>query len=77
MNDSIENKTQIKPSLTANASEEDKTRFAPMKKTAIEDDERTRIQLSKPKNTTPSSDRTRFIPQQKVNPNLMSSDIFG
>lgn len=77
MNDSIENKTQIKPSLTANASEEDKTRFAPMKKTAIADDERTRIQLSKPKNTTPSSDKTRFIPQQKVNPNLMPADNFG
>jgi serine/threonine protein kinase len=65
MNDSNENKTQVKPSLTREQSGDDKTRFAAAKKPALELDEKTRIQPAKRPNNEPLSDKTQFSPQKR------------
>lgn len=71
MNDSIDNKTQIKPSLIKNMREDDKTRFAPVKKDTAIDDEKTRIQLAK-QHSEHNPDKTRFMPQQQAYRNAAS-----
>ncbi len=65
MSDANENeKTQVKPASSSANQEDDKTRFAQPKKAAA-DDERTRIQSPRQPVVEQSSDKTRFIPQQK------------
>lgn len=62
MNDSIDNKTQLKPSLVKSPPADDKTRFAPAKAPAALEEERTRIQVARKAANTPASDKTQFQP---------------
>jgi len=65
MNDSNENKTQVKPSLGAGQNEDDKTRFAAPQKPSLDIDEKTRILPAKQLSSEPHSDKTQFSPQKK------------
>ena len=66
MNDSNENKTQVKPSLGGGQHEDDQTRFAAAKKIIPEADDKTRMQPARPSNNDQYSDKTRFSPQKKI-----------
>lgn len=75
MNDSNENKTQVKPPLSGGQNEDDKTRFAAPQKPALDIDEKTRIQPARPLNNDVHSDKTQFSPQKKsISPTLGNID---